>query len=184
MEVNIGEIKDKKGGEIRFRLVEDWSNMGRDGQSLHCVSPVIFDGKVMCTGDLFLVRGNVSTKIEARCARCLRPIELGITANLDERFQRMSSQTREQDPIRDEQTEEEDWGHEEVQEFRGLTIHLDDVVLENLLVSLPIKPLCQEGCRGLCSQCGQDLNDGECNCTTDDIDPRMLQLKQLLDNND
>ncbi|NMB10841.1 MAG: DUF177 domain-containing protein [Firmicutes bacterium] len=183
MEVNIGEIKDKKGGEIQFHLVEDWSHMRCDGQSLHCISPVIFDGKITCTGELFLVRGNVSTTIEANCSRCLRPIELEIKAQLDERFQK-ASHAREQEPIRDEQTDEEDWGREDIQEFRGLTIHLDDVVLENLLVCLPIKPLCEEDCRGLCSQCGQDLNDGECDCITDDIDPRMLQLRKLLDSSD
>ncbi len=65
-----------------------------------------------------------------------------------------------------------------------MTIQLDDVVLENLLVSLPIKVLCQEGCRGLCPQCGKDLNVGECDCTIDDINPRMAKLGQLLNGED
>jgi len=183
VEVNIGEIQGQKGGEIRFHLVEDWSNMRGDGQSLQCISPVVFDGRVTCTGELFLVKGTVSTSIQTNCGRCLRPIQLEITAQPNERFRR-SSRAQDEDFLPDQQTDEEEWDHEDIQEFRGLTIDLDDVVLENLLVSLPLKPLCQEDCRGLCPQCGQDLNDGECDCTIDDTNPRMSKLRQLLDNND
>lgn len=183
MEVYIGEIKDKKGGEIKFHLVEDWSDLSLDGQSLGCISPVTFDGRVTCTGEIFLVKGSATAKVQAVCSRCLRPVELQITAQVDERF-RKASHTQEQDPVRGQEADEKDWGSEDIQEFRGLMIHLDDVVMENLVVSLPIKPLCQEDCRGLCSICGHDLNDGDCDCTIDTIDPRLSKLQQLLDNND
>ena len=183
MEVNIGEIKDKKGGEIRFHLVEDWSDLGLDGQSLVCTDSVTFDGRVTCTGEIFLVKGNVATKVQTACSRCLCPVELPVMAQVDERFRR-ASHACEHDLVWEQETDEKDWGNEDVQEFRGLTIHLDDVVMENLLVSLPIKPLCQEDCRGLCSLCGHDLNDGDCGCTIDNINPRMSKLKQLLDSND
>jgi len=90
MQVNIGEIKDTKGGEIRFRLVEDWSKLYIDGQSVHCVSPVVFSGRVTATGEVFLVRGTVATDIETTCARCLSPVRVSIKADVDERF-RMAS---------------------------------------------------------------------------------------------
>ncbi len=183
MEVNIGEIKDRKGGEIRFHLEEDWSHIRFDGLLLRYVSPIVLDGRATFTGEFFLVRGTAETEIEATCARCLRPIRVPITARLDERFKR-ASHVHEEDSADNQQTGEEDQGHEDVERFRGLTIHLDDVVQENLLVSLPIKPLCREGCRGLCFQCGQDLNDGDCGCVVDDIDPRMSKLRQLLDHGD
>ncbi len=183
MEVYIGEIKDKKGGEIKFHLVEDWSDLGLDGQSLGCIGPVTLDGRVTCTGEIFLVKGTVTTKVTAACSRCLGSVELHLTAQVDERF-RKASHPHEQDRVREQEIDENDWGNEDIQEFRGLTIHLDDVVTENLVVSLPIKPLCQEDCRGLCPLCGHDLNDGDCDCTIDTIDPRMSKLQQLLDSND
>ena len=179
MEVNIGEIKDIRGGEIRFRFVEDWAELDLDGQSLHWVSPVVFNGRVTAAGEVFLVRGTAAADIETSCARCLSPVRVSIKADVDERF-RMVSHGSSTNSASDQDDEDDDWYQEDVQEFRGLTIHLDDVVLENLLVSMPVKVLCREGCQGLCPQCGKDLNEGKCDCAIDDINPRMAQLGLLL----
>ncbi len=183
MRVNIGEIKDIKGGEIQFRLAEDWSELDLDGRSVHCVSPVVFTGRVIATGEVFLVRGTVVTDIETTCARCLSPVRVSVKADVDERF-RMAPHGGGAAAASDLADEDDDWQEEDVREFRGLTIRLDDVVLEDLLVSLPIKVLCREGCRGICPQCGKDLNAGDCGCTIDDINPRMAELAQLLNQQD
>ncbi len=58
---------------------------------------------------------------------------------------------------------------------------LDELVEEDLLLSQPLKVLCKEDCRGLCPQCGTDLNQGTCGCQQDTVDPRLQILKQLLD---
>ncbi len=58
---------------------------------------------------------------------------------------------------------------------------LDELVQEDLLLSQPLKVLCKEDCRGLCPQCGKDLNQGTCGCRQDTVDPRLAVLKQLLD---
>jgi uncharacterized protein len=159
--------------------VEDWAELDLDGQSLHWVSPVVFNGRVTAAGEVFLVRGTAAADIETSCARCLSPVRVSIKADVDERF-RMASHGSSTNSASDQDDEDDDWYQEDVQEFRGLTIHLDDVVLENLLVSMPVKVLCREGCQGLCPQCGKDLNEGKCDCAIDDINPRMAQLGLLL----
>lgn len=58
---------------------------------------------------------------------------------------------------------------------------LDDLVEEDLLLNQPSKILCMEDCRGLCPQCGQNLNQGLCGCRQETVDPRLAILKQLLD---
>ncbi len=58
---------------------------------------------------------------------------------------------------------------------------LDALVEEDLLLDQPSKRLCREDCRGLCQQCGQNLNEGSCDCRQDTVDPRLAALKQLLD---
>jgi len=60
-------------------------------------------------------------------------------------------------------------------------IEIDDVVEEIFHINRPIKPLCDENCKGLCPECGTNLNDEKCDCDTEEIDPRMEQLKDLLD---
>jgi len=180
VEVNISSIKDQKGGQLKFRLVEDWSDLKINETTLKTIDPVVFIGKVTWTGEYFLVRGAVETKIEISCARCLKPGELPIKVEIDERFRR-ASRVMDDGYLEDEPDVTEEWDDEDFQEFRGLTIDLDEVVAENLIVSIPIKPLCRKDCPGLCPMCGQDLNEGECGCEIDDINPRMSVLKRLLD---
>ena len=58
---------------------------------------------------------------------------------------------------------------------------LDELVEADLILSLPMKTLCREDCRGLCPMCGKNLNDGLCGCRTESVDPRLAVLKDLLD---
>ncbi len=59
-------------------------------------------------------------------------------------------------------------------------LDLDALISEDIVLSLPSRFLCSEDCKGLCSKCGKNLNDGPCDCKKD-VDPRMAALLQLLD---
>ncbi len=59
-------------------------------------------------------------------------------------------------------------------------LDLDALICEDIVLSLPNKFLCSEECKGLCSKCGKNLNDGPCDCKKD-VDPRLAALLQLLD---
>ena len=60
------------------------------------------------------------------------------------------------------------------------TLDLDELVTTDILLELPLKYLCREDCRGLCQNCGKNLNNGECGCSKTATDPRLEVLKQLL----
>lgn len=59
-------------------------------------------------------------------------------------------------------------------------LRVGELVRQLVLESLPIKPLCDAGCRGLCSVCGCNLNERECDCQTRQIDPRLAKLKEFV----
>lgn len=63
----------------------------------------------------------------------------------------------------------------------NMRLNLDELVREEILLYLPSKILCNEGCKGLCPMCGKNLNNGPCSCEKP-IDPRLEALRQLLDN--
>jgi uncharacterized protein len=63
--------------------------------------------------------------------------------------------------------------------YEGDEIDLAPLVREQLLLALPTRPLCHDDCRGLCPQCGIDLNRGECRCETARPDPRLAVLRSL-----
>ena len=60
-------------------------------------------------------------------------------------------------------------------------IDLAPLVRELGILALPIRPLCKSDCAGLCQECGQNLNEADCGCETDDIDPRFAKLRELLE---
>jgi len=61
--------------------------------------------------------------------------------------------------------------------YYSRNIDLKEIVLEQLNLTLPMKPLCSEDCQGICPICGRVIKDGECSCMTNDSDPRLKKLK-------
>jgi uncharacterized protein len=58
-------------------------------------------------------------------------------------------------------------------------INTDHLLRENVLLGLPVQPVCREDCRGLCSRCGANLNLGSCGCQEPHLDPRFTILRKL-----
>lgn len=75
-------------------------------------------------------------------------------------------------------SDSEDDDYIEVPDFE---LELDDLVVSDILLDLPGKYLCSEDCKGLCPDCGCNLNDTECSCRKGNVDPRLEILKQLID---
>ena len=65
--------------------------------------------------------------------------------------------------------------------YSGNSLELDEIVLNSFLMNVPGKFLCKEDCKGLCPQCGQDLNLGDCDCDNDTFDPRWAALKEIME---
>jgi uncharacterized protein len=74
-----------------------------------------------------------------------------------------------------------DDGNDDYIETPDFKLELDEIIISDILLSLPQKNLCQSDCKGLCTICGHNLNTGECSCDKRQIDPRLEILKQLMD---
>ncbi|WP_314000422.1 DUF177 domain-containing protein [uncultured Paenibacillus sp.] len=114
-----------------------------------------------------LVEGQLSVELELACSRCLTPATEKLEIPFREFF-RSASDDKEQD-------EEED----EVIVVEGDSFDLLPYVEQAFLLYLPFAPLCDEDCNGLCPQCGANLNEGECGCSRERLDPRMAALKDF-----
>lgn len=108
-----------------------------------------------------LAKGQFVTEFETECVRCLEPFHLALTVPMEEMFAFSSAS----DPI---YYIDEGW----------LDLRLP--LREQILLALPMHSLCRPDCRGLCATCGHNLNTGPCQCNTDEIDPRLAELKKLL----
>ena len=63
-----------------------------------------------------------------------------------------------------------------------MKLDIDELVYSADIVSLPMKHLCKDNCKGICAKCGKNLNEGKCDCPEKEIDPRLSALAELLNN--
>jgi uncharacterized protein len=120
----------------------------------------------------FRLVGGVHTTLELPCSRCLEPFIWPIDASFDLRYQPHTHNTGE--------------GEREIEEddlttafYENETIDLGQLMREQFYLTLPMKPLCADDCRGLCVHCGANLNKDTCGCTREWEDPRLAVLKTL-----
>jgi uncharacterized protein len=123
------------------------------------------------SGDEIIVQGRVSATVEMECARCLDIFEMEINPKIQFVIQLL-------DTNQPQVSDDDDFVilPKTTGEFE-----IADRVRESILLELPLKPLCYEGCRGLCPMCGVNLNETKCDCTPDKTDERWDSLKQLFD---
>jgi len=124
------------------------------------------------------VKGGIKGSVAMGCTRCLEEYRCDLDIEVDEFYRRrglgaVGSDGRLLDEA--DVLEEDEYIIEEG--FIDLNVLVNDAVM----LSLPIKRLCGEECRGLCQSCGKNLNQGECGCMQENIDPRLEVLRTLLD---
>ncbi len=118
------------------------------------------------------LRGELHTRIELVCARCLDPVTEEISREFDLFYRPMDS-------IRTEEDAKLDTDESEVAFFEGAGFFLADALAEQVNLAIPMKAICRSDCRGLCPQCGANLNHEECHCQTHAADPRLAQLARV-----
>ncbi|MDP8214611.1 MAG: DUF177 domain-containing protein [Candidatus Euphemobacter frigidus] len=103
--------------------------------------PIQYDLDISLAGNILLVRGRLTTVVRFTCSRCLKKFEAPLE-------------------IKDFQVQREVTD-------RGETIDLTDDIRTDIILAVSVKPLCQPECRGICPSCGQDLNQGSCDCSVE-----------------
>ncbi len=124
------------------------------------------------------VHGNIRGSVCMECTRCLEEYRQELDIEVDEFYRRpgLATVTGEGGRLAEADIQEED----EYVISEG-AIDLNLLINDAVMLSLPIKRLCGEECRGLCQVCGKNLNEGECGCTRESIDPRLEVLRALLE---
>lgn len=144
------------------------------GDPYDVAEPVRLELEIHKDRDRYRLVGAAQTVLELPCSRCLEPYWLPVTALIDLRYLPASEMKTEEE----REIEEEDF---EVSYYRDDQIDLTELLREQFYLALPMKPLCREECRGLCPQCGANLNVAACECRPRWEDPRLAPLRRLAD---
>jgi uncharacterized protein len=119
-------------------------------------------------------QGEVSTRMELQCSRCLRNFPKDMDMNINVVYHPLEELTgEEKHEVREDEL---DMGF-----YRDDELNIQDLVAEQILLNVPMKPLCSESCRGICPKCGADMNVNPCRCEHKETDPRLAVLKKLLE---
>jgi len=118
------------------------------------------------------LRGKFAGKFEVPCARCVEPVEIPLESEFDLIFRPVVADT--------EPTERSITAPEtEIGYYQKDSLLLEDVLREQVLLSLPVRTLCKPDCKGLCPRCGQNRNSQDCSCDEGPSDPRWEALSGL-----
>ena len=128
-------------------------------------SPVQISGEVSNESGVLRLKGTIKTIYSTACARCLKPLDILLTAETD--------MILSDDP----ETEEED----DLFVLTSDSVDPADVLVPALILQVQMTYLCKEDCKGLCPHCGADRNVTDCDCDKKQIDPRFAALRALLD---
>lgn len=167
MKVFIGDILKSDGASLDLDFSEVLSDLNAKLNGYVFDNPVSFKGTIVNTSGVLKLNGHLKTGYTVKCYRCLSDIHKDIELDIEE------------DVLNAEKNSET-----EAYTYQGNSFMLDKVLEDNIVLNLPMRQLCREECKGLCAVCGNDLNEKECGCETEDINPRMQALKNFFKDNE
>ena len=164
MRLDLRKIIHVPGASVPFDLQLDLTHLDFLG-ARPITRPIQVQGKVTNRAGALQLEGTASTVLDLTCDRCCKPYTAEKVVALDS--------------LLAAELENED-SEDEIILLDGGAVDLDEVASTAFILAMDTKNLCSEDCKGLCSRCGADLNDGPCGCKPD-VDPRLAALAQLLD---
>jgi uncharacterized protein len=114
--------------------------------------------------------GRVDVTLDIPCSRCLTSVPTKIAFDFDRKI--------DFNKVKEEQMDDLD----ETSFMEESSLDVDRFVYNEILIRFPMKTLCREDCKGLCFQCGKNLNEGECGCDRASLDPRMSAIRDIFKN--
>ncbi|NLF79894.1 MAG: DUF177 domain-containing protein [Clostridia bacterium] len=167
MILSLAKIKHHPHMVQEYRVTADLPDPAAAGfLDFALAGPALFCGAVTNRGGgLFLVEGKYTAQVKLACSRCLAAFTLPVSGEIKAVYGPSAADDAE--------------GELDYRELSGDEIALGGMILDEISFSLPMQPLCNEECRGLCPFCGIDLNSGNCDCAGEQIDPRWEKLTEF-----
>lgn len=170
MQFNVSQLLMEPTGATRQHDIDD-DIAGLD-PDLHPLSRIRGKAKFTKTDQKILVTSQLRVTLELECSRCLETFSEEVDISLEEEFQpRFDIRTGVPLP------------EEEIDPALAIDQHnmldMSETVRQALILASEDHVLCRETCKGLCPECGQNLNMARCSCTPAEVDPRWAALQQL-----
>jgi uncharacterized protein len=157
-------IKDIQEGLSTLDITCKAEEIGLEVEGLSFIDPITVKLKLFKQDDSVFVNAELSVTIESECDKCLSPVRMILTGAFENQYQPLPDLSR---------NLMDDIG---IGYYSEDEIDLSDDIRESIFLELPTKILCSEDCKGLCPRCGQDLNQGKCDCR---LEPEETQTSKF-----
>lgn len=166
------ELGRRAGSMKTYKFTADASaDLGLAMIAVPAGSEIEFDLRLESVMDGVLVSGTALVSVEGECSRCLEPIAFDMEVDLQELFEYPKTDSRGREIESDSQDDD-------TPKLDGDYLDLEPVLRDAVVLAFPLSPLCQPDCRGLCTECGTNLNENpEHEHAT--VDPRWAGLDKL-----
>ncbi|MBN2796829.1 MAG: DUF177 domain-containing protein [Clostridia bacterium] len=163
MKYDLSPLSAKKLNVIEIDTTFTFTDEDALSNSMVCtVNPVNVKGTIKSYGNGFKLDISYESTWQYQCGRCLEPVDYVIKGEI----------------IRSIVKDGND-GDDDYVVVESTVIDLYDVIYNDIVLNLPSQVMCDEECKGLCPNCGKNLNTGACECSVDNVDPRLAKLKNL-----
>ena len=162
MVIDVSELFSNKNRKKEIHLEIEKDKFYYENEFIQFSKPVKLHLILKPVGDEIELTGSIETELLLACSRCLETFSSSMNIELNER---LSKTLKSED--------------EDIIFIENDRLDLNEIVENNIIAVLPIKRLCNKDCKGLCHQCGINLNHSTCKCENEDVDPRLAKLKDL-----
>jgi uncharacterized protein len=170
MKIDLTEIARTPGAHATHAFEE---TLPRD-PDIELAEPASGTFTVTNTGRLLVLRGEVTATVRLPCSRCLEPMTAELRIPLSEEFSTRPAA----ESIEEKTIDVEEPG---AAAFSENILDLTELVRQNILINLPLAPVCLEECAGICPRCGARLDAGPCGCPPEESESPLADLGKLIE---
>jgi uncharacterized protein len=167
------EIEDLKPEPLQVHHVFPIGEIAFSHEDAVLSAPVAADFVLTHHDRNLRLDGMVETAIRFRCSKCTKEFSRSLSASFDLSYMPQPKWTNETAEI------ELRYEEMEIEYYNGLAFDVNLMVLEQIELAMPMKFVCREDCKGLCYQCGADLNEGACLCKAEDSTSSLSVLLEF-----
>ncbi len=165
MKLNVAQAQKQPGMPFPLEASIEYPPLEYLGRELSLASPLTIKAEYVFDGGCVTVNGRAEALLHSECARCSKPFDEAFGFDIDAAFTRDAGPDDESYP------------------YSGYELDLDQMLLDGLLLNAPMYSVCRPDCKGLCPQCGCDLNLTQCDCGERKTAGPFSALAALLDDN-
>ena len=168
MQIHLSDVTDSEGKHIQLQPELELDKISFQMGDYPILEKTPVELEITNTGNKVLeLKGIGSVTVGIPCDRCLEQVAVKIPYEIEQKLDMKKSDTE-----RVQDLDENDY-------LTGMDLDVDRLVYLEVLMSWPLKVLCKDDCKGICSQCGKNLNEGSCGCAEEPKDPRMAAISDI-----